>query len=351
MVENLIFMTGLGVFLSLLSFWGFKILPREKWQVLGTIPILKLDNGKWKGLNLTYYGIFNGLATSIGAMIMLVLLGSASVPFSGTILFIFLILIVAAPAAKIVARIVEKKPSTLSIGGASFVGIVTAPWIAKGISLLFLNYGLPEIDIMILLAAVSTSYAFGEAVGRLGCISFGCCYGKPISELPHWVQILFGNINFVFQGKTKKIAYADEMDGKKILPIQGITSILYSLTGLVGVYCFISSNFLLSFLITLSTTQIWRVISEFFRADYRGEGKISVYQYLAIISVVYAIGISFLFDSSPIITISIKEGIKQLWEPQVILSLQGLWLSIFAFTGRSKVINAELSFQVNLKNI
>jgi hypothetical protein len=33
------------------------------------------------------------------------------------------------------------------------------------------------------LAAVMIAYTFGEALGRLACISFGCCYGVSISKL------------------------------------------------------------------------------------------------------------------------------------------------------------------------
>ncbi|MFH2129504.1 MAG: prolipoprotein diacylglyceryl transferase, partial [bacterium] len=109
MVENLLFITGLTLFLFVLSIWGFKFLPREKWQVLGTLPIVKSADGKWQGLNLTYYGLFNGVAVVIAAAIMIILLGAAAMPVSGTILFLAGVLVFAVPAAKIVARLVEKK--------------------------------------------------------------------------------------------------------------------------------------------------------------------------------------------------------------------------------------------------
>lgn len=351
MIENILFIAGLGVFLTLMSSWGFKVLPREKWQVLGTIPIVKTANGHWKGLNLTYYGLFNGIAVMIASAIMMVLLGAVSTPISAMILFMLGTMVFAAPATKIVAYIVERKPCTLSVAGASFIGILVAPWIAMGVKTLFEAYHLGTVHIIVLLAAVSNAYAFGEGIGRLSCISFGCCYGKPVDQLPGFLRKIFHHVNFVFQGKTKKISYAHQLEGKQILPIQGITSIIYFIAGLVGVFLFLQGYFMMSFIITLSTTQIWRVISEFLRADYRGTGKLSVYQYMALITVPYAIAVSFLFRPDFLMSTHIGNGLSMLWNPTVILFLQGLLLAVFLFTGRSKVITAELSFHVRTENI
>ncbi|MBU2510983.1 prolipoprotein diacylglyceryl transferase [bacterium] len=351
MIENLFFITGLGGFLFFLSIWGFKFLPKEKWQVLGTIPIAKTPDGNWSGLNLTYYGFFNGIAATIAVAIVLILLGAAYIPFSAGILFVLGILVFAAPSAKIIARLVEKKPCTLSIGAASFVGIILAPWIAVGVQTLFARLQLPNIEIMVLMAAISTGYAFGEGIGRLSCISFGCCYGKPVSQLPRYLQFIFRHANFVFLGKTKKIAYAHALDEKEILPIQGITSIIYFISGLTGTFLFLQGSFRASFLITLATTQLWRIVSEFLRADFRGEGKLSVYQYMAILSVIYSVGISLLFYDIPVLSTSISQGLSLMWNLPVILFLQALWLAVFISTGRSKVISAELSFHVKMENI
>jgi len=122
MVANLLFVAGLGIFLFLVSIWGFHFLPKERWQVLGTIPIAKMADGNWKGLNLTYYGLFNGMAVTAATAIMMILLGAADMPISGVILFFIGTMVFALPAAKLIARLVEKKPCTLSVGGASFVG-------------------------------------------------------------------------------------------------------------------------------------------------------------------------------------------------------------------------------------
>ncbi len=351
MENNLLFIIGLGISLFLLATWGFRFLPREKWQVLGTVPLYKKTDGKWQGLNLTYYGLFNGVAIAAAVAIMMILLGSASIPMTGAILFICGTGLFAAPATKIVARIVEKKPCTLSVAGASFVGIVVAPLIAFGVQQLYVALQMPRIEIIVLMAAVSCAYTFGEGIGRLSCISFGCCYGKQVSELPGYLQAPFRHLNFVFKGKTKKIAYAHHMDEKAVVPIQGITSVIYFISGLLGVYLFLTGHFTLCFLTTLATTQIWRVVSETVRADFRGNGKLSIYQIMAFVSVVYSVIVSLLLYPDPGMPVNIANGINTLWNPLVILFLQALWFAAFFGTGRSKIIDAELSFEIKTENI
>ena len=121
----------------------------------------------------------------------------------------------------------------MTVGGASFVGIIAAPWIVW-----LLNETLGQVlhyrvDLICALAALSISYALGEGLGRLACISFGCCYGKPLSESHPLLRRVLDERSFIFRGKTKKIAYAGHMDGVKVVPIQAITAILYVGAGLL----------------------------------------------------------------------------------------------------------------------
>ena len=44
----------------------------------------------------------------------------------------------------------------------------------------------------------------------------------------------------------------------------------------------------MAFVITIAVTQLWRLYSETLRADYRGGGEVSVYQWMAVAGVVYA---------------------------------------------------------------
>jgi prolipoprotein diacylglyceryltransferase len=93
-----------------------------------------------------------------------------------------------------------------------------------------------DLPLMPVMAALATAYALGEGVGRLACISFGCCYGKPMDQVHPLLRRLFARHAFVFTGPTKKIAYADGLDGREIFPIQAVTATLYCAAALAGAY-------------------------------------------------------------------------------------------------------------------
>jgi len=200
---------------ALLFFFGFKMLPKENWQIIGSIPVKKEENGSWTGLNLTYYGLFNAIACGYSVLLLIVLLGSISIS-SWMILFIVIsILLICIPASRILARWVEKKTNTLTLGGASFAGFLFLPWglwLTRMVPDPFAGFQVPVLPG---LAAVSIAYVFGESLGRLACVSFGCCYGKALREVHPALRRLFTNHCFIFSGKTKKIAYAHGLDGQK----------------------------------------------------------------------------------------------------------------------------------------
>ena len=87
------------------------------------------------------------------------------------------------------------------------------------------------------------------------------------------------------------------------------------------------------------------------RADYRGAGKISAYQIMGMIGVLYAIGAAFILGDTPLGRPDLEAGIAMLWNPALILFLQGIWLVIFLYTGRSTVTGATLSFYVHRDRI
>ena len=250
-------------------------------------------------------------------------------------------------AAKLSARIVEKKQATLSIGGASFVGIMLGPWLFVAMRQF---YGL-ELQIVTALAVLSIAYTFGESLGRLACVSFGCCYGKRISEVPDWMATILRPFCFVFLGDLKKITYAHQMNGQAVIPIQGITSILYAITGMAGLYLFMQGYHTPAFLLTMIITQVWRLISEFLRADYRGEGKISAYQIMGAFSVLYVILITFLFPLQGTPASDITKGLNLFWNPGVIIFLELVWFLTFLYTGRSQVTGATVVFKVQTNKI
>ncbi len=325
---------------------AFRTLPHERWQILAAMPREKNGTGEWTGENLTYYGLFNANAYVLAVIFFIFLMAAASVSMTGILVPVSILLGLCIPASKLVARVVEKKKYTFTVGGASFVGIVAAPWVVWLVNHLPERWTGGEIPVLVFLAALSVAYAFGEGIGRLACISFGCCYGKPLSLCHPLVQKIFSRYNFVFSGKTKKIAYADNLDGEKVVPVQAVTAIFYCGAGIFGVYLFLKGFYLAAFLESLCITQLWRSLSEFFRADYRGNGKISAYQIMSIVAVGYAQVPAILFPVSESVHADILTGMRALWHPGVILLLQALWIFIFFYTGRSRVTAASLSFHV-----
>jgi len=87
-------------------------------------------------------------------------------------------------------------------------------------------------------------------------------------------------------------------------------------------------------------------LSEFYRADYRGERKISVYQIMGICSIPFAAFMAVVFPAAPSQLPDILIGLKGFWNPGVILFLEILWLGAFLFTGKSQVTGATMRFHV-----
>jgi prolipoprotein diacylglyceryltransferase len=245
----------------------------------------------------------------------------------------------------VIARIVENKPQTLTIGGASFVGFLAALGIACILSSdsALGSYHVPAVP---LLAAISAAYALGEGLGRLACISFGCCYGKPLAECHPWLRKAIGRHSFVFSGKSKKISYESGLDGKHVVPIQAITSTLYVAVALAGVLLYLKSCYSISLAFTMTVTQLWRVLSEMLRADYRGEGRLSMYQIMALIAIGCGWVAVFAFGETSLPKADLGSGIISLWDPAVLLFLQLLGLTTFLYTGRSMVTSSTMSFHV-----
>jgi hypothetical protein len=345
-MANEVFVSGLTFILCLVLLWGFRVLPKENWQILAALPRDKNPDNSWEGLNLTYYGFFIACAYALGATLFFIFLGALRVPVPVSFLVMALMAGVCLPSAKVVAAVVEKKPNTWTVGGASFVGLVLSPWIVYGTDRIFGPRLGVDLAVLPVLAAISIAYAYGESLGRLACISFGCCYGKPLSRCHPLMRRLFRKNHFVFLGKTKKIAYSDGFDGEPVIPIQALTSVIYVTAALLGTFLFLSGQFGPAFLVTLLTTQLWRLASEFFRADYRGEKRFSAYQVMSILGVGYGLLVYGTFGYFHGPEPDILAGLASLWDPAFLIFIQGLWLSLFLFTGRSRVTGSTISVRV-----
>ena len=144
-----------------------------------------------------------------------------------------------------------------------------------------------EIPVLPIFAAAAIAYVLGESIGRLACLSFGCCYGMPLRDANPAIARLFQKHNLVIHGATKKAAYASGLAGEPLIPVQAITSAIFAVSGLVGVALFLTQQFRLAALIPVIASWGWRACSKWLRADYRGTSRISVYQMMAIVSVIY----------------------------------------------------------------
>ena len=338
-LENAAFVVGLGLGYGLLLWWSSLNLPREKWQIFAVVPGNKNEHGWFSGTNFTYYGFFQAMAFTVALLLVLVMLGSVHHTFLEALSLIIPLLLICVPASRWVARIVEKKSQTFTVAGASFVGLILVPWYALAWKKLF---GGPEFSIMPVLAAVAVGYAWGEGLGRLACISFGCCYGKPLSQCSAPVRRIFEKHCFVFTGASKKISYASGLEGTPVLPIQAITSAILTGSGLLGLYLFLGGWFKTTFVLILAITQAWRVYSETLRADYRGGGKLSAYQWMSLISIVYALALTLLLPYHAIPLPELTSGLSAIWNPAVLLTMQFIWLGAMIYYGQSKVTASEV---------
>lgn len=349
-MNDLLFLSGLGFILAHFLGWGFKHLPGERWQMLAVVPVRKGGDNHWTGSNLTYYGFFIATSQLISLTLLLILLGAMGLSIPSTMLAILLVLACCIPAARLMAMLVEKKRHTFTIGGASFIGILLAPWSIQLTNTMLdsIEFQLPLIPV---LAAMAIAYTLGEGLGRLGCISYGCCYGKPLKECNKILQLLFNRANFIFYGSTKKVVYEAHLAGEKLIPIQAVTCVLYTLGALIGSYLFLIGLFTPALIFTIALTQLWRIFSETLRADFRGFGSISAYQKMGMVSVLYILGVVYFVHAAPYVDPEILDGIGVLWNPFVILGLQLLWLVFFFTFGRSTVTTSTISFELIRKHI
>ena len=342
---NWLFLMALAVLMLGFIHWGCSRLVGEKYQMLAVLPLYPDGNGGWRGCNLTWYGFLIASSQLFGLIVLIILLGSINVAPEGVFITVIAILIFALPAARLVAMVVEGKRHTFTVSGAFFVGTVLAPWITQlsGKVLAPLHWALPTLPV---LAAMAIAYSIGEGLGRLGCISFGCCYGRPLKECSLLVQKLLGQISFVFYGPTRKVIYEGRLEGTQLVPIQGITCFVYCLTALVGSGLFLWEEYGISLVFTITASQLWRFCSERLRADFRGWGRISVYQKLSLISTFYIMGCVLYFESPSPSFPDIGSGLLLLWNPGVLLFLQGMWLLFFFVFGRSTVTSSTVSFSL-----
>ncbi len=276
----------------------------------------------------------------------LLLLGSVGIPAIISALLIAFVLLMCVPASRVIAGIVERKRNTFTIAGAAFVATIILPLLVLALHPLAAPLLHRDLPVLSIFAAAAISYALGEAIGRLACLSFGCCYGMPLRDAKPPIARLFHKHNLVIYGSTKKAAYASGLDGEPLIPVQAITSAVFAVSGIVGVALFLVGQFRLAGLIPIIASWGWRACSEWLRADYRGTSKISVYQLMAIFSVFYLGGFLLLTPGGAAMAPDLAAGFVQVCSTPTVLALQLFWVGLFLYYGRSRVTGSTLSFHV-----
>lgn len=342
---DVMFVAGLAAVLFGALAWGIRTLPAERWQMIAAVPLAKSRNGEWRGLNLTYYGFFSATASAFGVALAIVLLSSVGTPMLAAAAVLATMLLICVPASKLIARVIEGKRNTFTIAGAAFLGaIILPPALLLAQQALAKWFGI-RIYVLPMLAATAIVYALSEAIGRMACLSFGCCYGKPLREASPRLARLFARFPLVFHGETKKVAYASGLAEEPLIPVQTITAIVFTTSGLAGLGLFLVGHSRLAAIIPVLATWGWRAASESLRADYRGESRISAYRAMAIIAMIYlTLLLSVLPNDGPLPNLA--AGLAQVTSAGVIVMLQALWVALFLYYGRSRVTGSVVSFHV-----
>jgi|GEM_PF-74473 len=322
--------------------WGFRHLPGERWQILAALPVEMQSDCAWRGVNLTYYGLFNAVATGLGVALAVFLPGTVGLPLGYLMGCIVAFLAVVLPASKLINRLVEGDWHGFTVGGAAFVGMLAGPWLILGVSRLVLPSAQAASAVPLMLGVLMPAYALAEGVGRLACISFGCCYGRPLAACPGWLQKLFASRAFIFEGRLKKAAYEHGLEKQPLIPVQALTAVLSSFAGLTGVALFLSGRPIAAFILAVGVTQLWRFFSEFLRADYRGPGRISAYQWMALAGAGYLVLLGLLWPDTPNPTPDVARGLAVLWTPAAVLFIEGVALVVFVRMGTSTVTESRI---------
>jgi len=339
------FLAGLALVLYGALVWGNRTLPAERWQMIAAVPLTKDSNGRWHGLNLTFYGFFSATASTFGVALMIVLLASLGTPLAAAAAVIAIMMLISVPASKLLAWVIEGKRNTFTIAGAAFLAsLILPPGLLLAQRMLAAWFDV-KVYAMPMLAAAAIVYALSEAIGRMACLSFGCCYGKPLREASPRLARMFRRFALVFHGSTKKVAYASGLAQEPLIPVQTITSAVFTTAGLIGLGLFFAGHWRPAGLVPALATWGWRALSEFLRADHRGDSRISVYQVMALVAMGYlALMVTLLPSDGP--TPNLSAGLSAVTSAGAIVILQALWVALFLYYGRSRVTSSVVSFHV-----
>ena len=202
---NIAFVVALALGLLALIVWGVRTLPAERWQMLAAVPIAKSADGSWRGLNLTFYGFFSATGTTFGFAIMLLLLASVGIPACRQLRCWYCSFCCCGSGVATDRRNRRAQAQHLHRRGRGVRRNHLLPLLVLALAAVrWPRTASRSFRCLPIFAAAAIAYVLGESVGRLACLSFGCCYGMPLREANPAIARLFQNHNLVIQGPTKK---------------------------------------------------------------------------------------------------------------------------------------------------
>ena len=343
-MENRTFLLILSGLLTALFAWAFPRLHRKEWQFLAAVPVEEEGpGGSWRGMNLTFYGFFVATANAVALMLYIVLVSAAGLEIKTVFLLTGATFLICLPGARIIAGLVEGKKNTFTVAGASFAGLMTFPLVVWLINAVVAG---PLVPILPAFAGLTASYALGEGLGRLACLSFGCCCGKPVSLFSPLAETLLRPFSITFTGHTKKVSYEGKYFEEALVPVQMLTALVHAVVTVLATALYLYVMYAWSAMLAVGATQSWRVASEFLRSDHRGGGRFTAYQAMSVLSMIGAGLILKFAPETERAMPDLSRGVATLWTPEVILAVQALWLVVFFYMGRSTVTESRISFSV-----
>jgi hypothetical protein len=143
----------------------------------------------------------------------------------------------------------------------------------------------------------------------------------------------------------KKASYECGFEGQRLIPVQALTAIISSSAGLAGVALYLCGRPMLAYVLPIAVTQVWRFLSEFLRADYRGAGRITAYQWMALAGAGYTVALALVWHGAQLPAPNVARGLALLWTPGTIVLIEVIAFFVFVRMGVSTVTASRVAFE------
>ena len=184
-------------------------------------PVVAFSRGR---LTIVYFGIFVGVGAFLGMLHTGFYLGAHGLARPVELLTLLLAVAIGAPfTAFMLTRILDIRSW---LGGDKTFSqwartITFSLWggLQGGFSITSMVATVYGISPLILVDAVVLGLPLAQAVGRVGCLNYGCCYGRPCSE-NHRFAIRYQH------PATKLMRYDPSLAGKALFPSPVFSTII-----------------------------------------------------------------------------------------------------------------------------